>query len=476
MADKSGKTEQPTQQRLKKAREQGQFPAAKEFVAALQFMVFLSLLGAGGAAWFGQFRLTARSMLRLAFTPELLPEDLIHVAWQLFWRNLLPLALAGAGVSIATVAFRLATTQFGISLKKLMPGAQRFSPIAHVQNLLKQNLPSLGQALVLLPMFLWAVWVVARDKLDTFLALPVQSVESGFSLIGTSLMELFWKAAAVFLMFGCVDLAPQPRRHKSELRMSKQEIRDEMKDVEGNPQMKARIRRLQRDRLRKQMMKEVPKATAVVVNPTHFAVAIRYHMDSMAAPLVVAKGRNFLALRIRQIAIENQVPIVENPPLAQALFQSVEVGQEIPPHLYRAVAEILAYIFKLMNGRLPSKTHDTRENHGGAGRVAGGSRISRPGARAGARRVPPVGGAAGGAGDCDCADHAAAQLRTGPADRDRSADVDHRHDGLAVPGAAGRIHVVPHHAAVADLVPAGAEHLVFAVDPAERKHRDHGRR
>jgi len=353
MADKSGKTEQPTQQRLKKAREQGQFPAAKEFVAALQFMVFLSLLGAGGAAWFGQFRLTARSMLRLAFTPELLPEDLIHVAWQLFWRNLLPMALAGAGVSIMTVAIRLATTQFGISLKKLMPDAQRFSPISHLQNLLKQNLPSLAQAVVLLPMFVWAVWVVARDKLDTFLALPAQSVESGFSLIATSLMELFWKAATVFLLFGCVDLARQLRRHKSELRMSKQEIRDEMKDVEGNPQMKARIRRLQRDRLRKQMMREVPKATAVVVNPTHFAVAIRYHMDSMAAPLVVAKGQNYLALRIRQLAIEHQVPIVENPPLAQALHKSVEVGQEIPPHLYRAVAEVLAYIFRLMNGRMP---------------------------------------------------------------------------------------------------------------------------
>ena len=353
MADKSGKTEQPTQQRLKKAREQGQFPAAKEFVAALQFMVFLSLLGAGGAAWFGQFRLTARSMLRLAFTPELLPEDLVHVAWQLFWRNLLPMALAGAGVSIMTVAIRLATTQFGISLKKLMPEAQRFSPISHLQNLLKQNLPSLAQAVVLLPMFVWAVWVVARDKLDTFLALPAQSVESGFSLIATSLMELFWKAATVFLLFGCVDLARQLRRHKSELRMSKQEIRDEMKDVEGNPQMKARIRRLQRDRLRKQMMREVPKATAVVVNPTHFAVAIRYHMDSMAAPLVVAKGQNYLALRIRQVAIEHQVPIVENPPLAQALHKSVEVGQEIPPHLYRAVAEVLAYIFRLMNGRMP---------------------------------------------------------------------------------------------------------------------------
>jgi flagellar biosynthetic protein FlhB len=101
------------------------------------------------------------------------------------------------------------------------------------------------------------------------------------------------------------------------------------------------------------MMKKVPTATAVIVNPTHYAVAIRYHMDSQAAPMVVAKGKNYLALRIKQIAIENQVPIIENPPLAQALYGSAEVGQEIPPQLYRAVAEILAYIYKLMNGRLP---------------------------------------------------------------------------------------------------------------------------
>jgi flagellar biosynthetic protein FlhB len=101
------------------------------------------------------------------------------------------------------------------------------------------------------------------------------------------------------------------------------------------------------------MMKQLPTATAVVVNPTHYAVAIRYEMDSMAAPRVVAKGKNYLALRIRQKALFHDVPLIENPPLAQALYKSVEVGQEIPPHLYRAVAEILAYIFKLMNGRLP---------------------------------------------------------------------------------------------------------------------------
>jgi len=213
--------------------------------------------------------------------------------------------------------------------------------------------PNLVQAIILIPVFLWAVYVVMRDKLDALVALPLQSVEAGTAFITTSLMDLFWKAAGVFLVFGCFDLFRQLRRHSSEMKMSKQEIREESKDVEGNPQMKGRIRRLQRDRARKQMMKEVPSATAVIVNPTHFAVAIRYNMDSMAAPLVVAKGKNYLALRIKQKAIDNQVPIIENPPLAQALYKSVDVGQEIPPHLYRAIAEILAYIFKLMNGKLP---------------------------------------------------------------------------------------------------------------------------
>ena len=132
-----------------------------------------------------------------------------------------------------------------------------------------------------------------------------------------------------------------------------QELRDESKETEGNPQIKQRIRRIQRDLLRHQMMKEVPTATAIIMNPTHYAVAIRYQSDSMAAPRVVAKGKNYLALRIRARALEHQVPIIENPPLAQALYGSTVVGQEIPAHLYRAVAEILAYLYRLMHGRLP---------------------------------------------------------------------------------------------------------------------------
>jgi flagellar biosynthesis protein FlhB len=353
MPDRSGKTEQATPRRLEKARKEGQFPSAREFVAALQFMVFLGLLGAGGARWWGQLRLTMRSLFALAFAGDFTVLDVSHTAWRIFWRNFLPLLLAGAAVALATLGVRLITTRFGLSLKKLAPDPARLNPMAKLRELPRQNLPSLLQALIMLPLFLWAVYALARDHIESFLSLPMAGVESAVQVLAGSLMSLCWKAAGLFLIFGAVDLLRQMRRHRQDLRMSKQEIKEEMKDLEGNPQMKARIRRLQRDRAWRQMMKEVPKATAVVVNPTHFAVAIRYQMETMAAPVVVAKGKNYLAQRIRQKALEHQVPIVENPPLAQALYKSVDVGQEIPPHLYKAVAEILAYIFKLMHGRLP---------------------------------------------------------------------------------------------------------------------------
>lgn len=353
MADQSGKTEQPTQRRLEKSREEGQFASAKEFVAALQFLVFLGLLSTGGAHWFAQFRLTTRSLLRLAFRPDLREADLIHAAYQVFNLHILPIVIAAMAMVAATLFFRLLTTRFGVSFKKLIPDGQRFNPMAKLKDIPGQHLPQAGQALILLPIFLWAVYAIGRDKLDGFLALPMGTTESGLSFISGSLMELFWKASGVFLVFGAVELFRQTRKHSKQLKMSKQEIRDEMKEIEGNPQMKAKIRRIQRDRARKQMMKEVPTATAVIVNPTHYAVAIRYSLDSMTAPLVVAKGKNYLAMRIKQRAIDNHVPIIENVALAQALYKSVDVGQEIPPHLYRAVAEILAYIFKLMNGKLP---------------------------------------------------------------------------------------------------------------------------
>ena len=155
----------------------------------------------------------------------------------------------------------------------------------------------------------------------------------------------------MLVTFGLIECFVTAGRYHKQLRMSKQEVRDEMKDSEGNPQIKGQIRRLRRELLRRRMMQDVPTATAVIVNPTHYAVAIRYEMDSMASPLVVAKGKNYLALRIRQKAIEHSVPIVENPPLARGLYTRRKLARQIPAEFYRAVAEVLAYIYRLMGRR-----------------------------------------------------------------------------------------------------------------------------
>jgi len=352
LPDKSQRTEQPTPKRLQKARKEGQFPAARQFVTALQFLAFVTVLDAWGGQWLDQLRAVMRQTLAAAFA---LQQDaqMVEISRQLLIRLLRLLAPAGGVLLAVTLGVQLIVTQLGVSLKKLAPDLKRLNPLSRLRELPRQNLPALARAMVMLPLFGLAVYGIIRDNLFAYMALPYQGVESGFRQACGSLGALLWKACGVFLIFGVVDLLRQRQRHRKDLRMSKQEIRDEVKDNEGNPQMKARIRRIQRARLRHKMMEEVPKATAVIVNPTHYAVALRYSMDSMATPVVVAKGKNYLAQRIRQRATENQVPIIENPPLAQALYRSVEVGQEIPADLYRAVAEILAYVYKLMNGRLP---------------------------------------------------------------------------------------------------------------------------
>ena len=337
----------------RKPGRKGSFRRRGSSWAALQFLTFAAVLRVGGARWLADFRQTARLFWRRPSQRELSAADLTSIAWGVFGSICFRWYWAAWRSPRPRLGFRLITTRFGLSLKRLMPDPARLNPLAKLRELPRQNLPALIQAVIMLPLFLWAAYAIARERLGVFLTLPMQSVEGGCAVLGASLMELLWKAAAVFLVFGSVDLFRQLRVYTKDLRMSKQEIREEHKDLEGNPQIKMKIRRLRRDQARRQMMKEVPNATAVVVNPTHFAVAIRYRLDSLTAPTVVAKGKNYLAQRIRQKAVENQVPVVENAPLAQALYKSVEVGQEIPPHLYRAVAEILAYIFKLMNGKLP---------------------------------------------------------------------------------------------------------------------------
>jgi flagellar biosynthetic protein FlhB len=351
MADQGQKTEKPTKRKLEKARREGQFPASRELLASLQFLTFVVLLSAGARDFLDRTRELARSFLTGAFHVELSAHAVTGLYVRSVGRVFQPLLWMGVALTGVALAAQLGSTRLGVSLQKLAPDPKRLNPLQKIRNVPQQNLASFFQALLFLPLMALAVYTIARANLAVYAGLARVGIWPVITVIGGSIKDLLWKAAFLFLAIGCLDYLRVYRRHNKSLRMSKQELREENKETEGNPQIKGRIRRIQRDLARRNMMKEVAKATAVIVNPTHYSVAIRYEMESMAAPRVLAKGKNYLARRIRELALQHEVPIIENQPLAQALYKSAEVGQEIPPHLYRAVAEVLAYIFKLMHAR-----------------------------------------------------------------------------------------------------------------------------
>jgi flagellar biosynthesis protein FlhB len=354
MADTSGqRSEKATPRRLDRARKEGNFPSSKEFVASVQFLGFVALMALYAASGMARAGRLMRTLLQRAFTTDVSPASVGHLAIQVIAPELFPLMLGGGALVLLVLAVQMGVTKLGLSLKKLTPDFTRLNPMKRLASMPSQNLFMTGQAILLLALVTAVVYYEVAENLNTFLELPWLAPRTAVARVGGVLGTLLWRAAGLFLLVGVIDLLWQRSRYNKQLRMSKQEIREEVKEQESSPHVKMRIRRIQRDLARRHMMKEIATATAVIVNPTHYAVAIRYSIDSSAAPRVVAKGKNYLAQRIRKRALEHQVPIVENPPLARALYASVEVGQEIPGHLYRAVAEILAYLYRLMNGRLP---------------------------------------------------------------------------------------------------------------------------
>ncbi len=348
------KTEQATPRRLIKARKEGQFAASHDFVSGLQFTVFVILIAQTGPALLATLKEVTRGVFIEAFRGDLGPATLIGILHEALSRGLTPLVYASGILMLSALAFQLSSTGFSFSLSRMAPKPSKFDVFEKLQSLPQKGLVSSIQAIALVAVFGATIYWIVTKSGERLLMIPLSSFQVGLETMRSLCMDLLWKGAALFLLFGFVDFFRQKRKFSKQMRMSKQDIRDESKEAEGNPQTKMRIRRLQRDVRRRRMMDEVKTATAVVVNPTHYAVAIRYHHDTMAAPLVVAKGKNYLALRIRARALEFDVPLIENPPLAQALYKSVEVGQHIPPHLYRAVAEILAYIYRLMGARAVS--------------------------------------------------------------------------------------------------------------------------
>jgi len=347
----SSQTEKPTAKRLEKARSEGQFINSRQLVTACQFLAFVTIAQAWFPSWLAGMKELLRTSLIGAFRIDITIATLPGIVEEFIRRAFVPVAVISATTTALTFALHFGVTKLGFSLKKLIPDIARFNSFGKMKNMAREGPLAALQAASMLVLFSAAIYSITRRNASLFFALPFTSLETGLISVGASIKDVLWKAVGLFLLFGFVDLWRQERRFVNDLKMTKQEVKQETKDNEGSPHVKQKVRRLQRDMARRRMMKEVATASAVVVNPTHFAVALRYDHATMATPLVVAKGKNYLALRIRQLAIENGVPLIENPPLAQALYKSVDVGKEIPAHLYRAVAEVLAYIYRLTHSR-----------------------------------------------------------------------------------------------------------------------------
>jgi flagellar biosynthesis protein FlhB len=353
MSQSGQKTEKPTPRRLEKARKDGQFAISREAVVAVQLLVFVYLMGVYGAAAGTRMMQVSRALIEGAFHGEWTAVRFAALWRVTFLHDFALFALGGMLLTVAAFVIQLFSTGFGFVPSKAAPDFSRLDPSSRIMQMPAERLQQFAKSMLVLPLAAWMIWHVMREQTLALLSIDRSPIRTAVAQLFSSLTASLWFAAAVLGLVAAADFAWQKHKIASRLKMSKQEVKDENKESEGNPEIKMRVRRLQRDMARRSMMKELPKATAVIVNPTHYSVAIRYQMDTPGAPVVVAKGKNYLALRIKQRAIEHGIPIVENQPLAQALYKSADVGQEIPAHLYRAVAEVLAYLMKLAGGRPP---------------------------------------------------------------------------------------------------------------------------
>ncbi|MDT8363051.1 MAG: flagellar biosynthesis protein FlhB [Nitrosomonas sp.] len=342
------KTEPASPKRLEKAREEGQVARSQELTT------FTVLMAAAGSLWFIGSTIIQKliAMLggglqlerELAHDQALLMPRFLQVALE----GLLAIAPLFAWLAIVALVAPMLLSGWLFSSKALVPDIKRLNPVKWFKRIfsvdgLIELLKAVAKALVIGGVAAMVMWQFKEQTIDQ-VSMPLNL---GLASMGELMVLAFTLIVAAMLLIVLIDVPYQLWNHARELKMSKEELRKESKEDEGDPQVKARIRGLQREAARRRMMAELPKADVVVTNPTHYAVALKYQDRSMQAPKVIAKGVHLLAARIRDVATEHHIPVLEVPPLARALYHHVELEAEIPEKLYTAVAHVLAYVFQL---------------------------------------------------------------------------------------------------------------------------------
>ncbi len=347
---RESRTEKPTPRRLQKARDRGQIARSREVPSALVLLGGVLTLYYAGQGMIDSLALQMRDLLRMRIPPDITVsyvQDVLRTAALRLAPNIGLLMAAALSLGIAANAMQ---GGLAFSWKALGFHFERLSPANGLARVFSKNgLMELAKGTLLVIVVSTLAYRVLVDNLSVYPRLVVMSPQQLLYWLCTISYQIFVRVAVFFVVLALADYGFQKYRFIERMRMTKQEVREEFKELEGDPLVRARIRRIQRELARRRMMAEVPRADVVITNPTHYAVALSYKMESMEAPQVVAKGVGFLALKIKELAQQHDVPMVENRDLAQALYKTVEIGEYIPASLYRAVAEILAYIYKARN-------------------------------------------------------------------------------------------------------------------------------
>jgi flagellar biosynthetic protein FlhB len=349
MADQGAqeKTEKPTPRRRRKVREEGRVPRSQEMGSAAVLMAGLASFWLFGGYLYD--RIT--QLMRHYFTTAgqiVLDEGRVHdLATHLMDYFLNTVAPIWAVVALAAILINLAQVGFMFSFKRIKPDLKKLNPLSGLKRYASIRMVfDMAKNVAKMGIVAGVAYITLREEWNNLPGLVDMETFAIITYLVTVCLKLFWRCLLAFLVLAILDWMYQKYDFEKNIKMSKQEIKDEFKQTEGDPKVKSRIRSLQMQMSRKRMMNDVPQADVVITNPTHLAVALKYEATSMNAPEVVARGANKLAERIKEIAKENGVPIIEDKPLAQALYHATDVGDTIPADLFEAVATILAHVYR----------------------------------------------------------------------------------------------------------------------------------
>lgn len=348
------KTEEPTAKKLGDARKEGQVAKSKELITSLMLLALFVLV----KFYIGN---VGRQMIEcmgefFSFIPKVVfnsqygmrMDDTTGVM-QTAMSSILDIAVPFFIVAVVIGILGNALQQkWLITTKPLKPKLSKLSPINGIKRLFSvKQLVEIAKSIAMLIVMGVVIYNTIKDKLSILFTFYDISIYEALAITGDILVDVGIKISVVFIIIGIIDLIYQRKKFRKDMKMTKQEVKDEYKNAEGDPQVKGQIRRKMMEVSRRRMMEALPEADVVITNPTHFAVALKYEADKGMAPVVIAKGADYLAFDIKEKAKEYGIEIVENKPLARILYNNVEVGAQIPPELYQAVAEVLAFVYHL---------------------------------------------------------------------------------------------------------------------------------